>query len=95
MKTSMKKRVFAIFLAVVVAAGMAGTCVYQNSLEVKAEEEKEKIEMADMEIISKKVEEKVKDGKYILKADYICLMDIAEEQDILSDIPWENTDDMS
>ena len=58
-------------------------------------EEKEKIEMADMEIVSKKVEEKVKDGKYILKADYICLMDIAEEQDILSDVPWENTDDMS
>ena len=44
MKTSMKKRVFAGSMAVVVAAGMAGTCVYQNSLEVKAEEEKEKIE---------------------------------------------------
>lgn len=58
-------------------------------------EEKEKEEMAEMQIISKKLDEKVKDGKYIIKADYICLMDIAEEQDILSDVPWENTDDIS
>ena len=48
-----------------------------------------------MQIISKKLDEKVKDGKYIITADYICLMDIAEEQDILSDVPWENTDDIS
>ncbi len=58
-------------------------------------EEKEKSEMADMQIISRKVEEKIKDNKYILTAEYICIMNIAEEQDILSDIPWENTDDMS
>ena len=48
-----------------------------------------------MEIISRTVEEKIKDNKYILKAEYICLMDIAEEQPIESDVPWENTDDMS
>lgn len=57
--------------------------------------EKEKTEMKDMEIISRKVTEKVKNNKYILKAEYICLMDIAEEQPIESDTPWENTDDMS
>ena len=57
--------------------------------------EKEKSEMEDMEIISRTVEEKIKDNKYILKAEYICLMDIAEEQPIESDVPWENTDDMS
>ncbi len=58
-------------------------------------EEKEKTEMAEMQIISKKLDEKIKDGKYIIQAEYICIMDIAEEQEILSDIPWENTDDMS
>lgn len=58
-------------------------------------EEKEADEMKDMEIISRKTEEKIADGKYIVKATYDCIMDIAEEQDVLSDIPWENTDDIS
>lgn len=57
--------------------------------------EKEKSEMENIEIISRTVEEKIKNGKYILDADYICLMDIAEEQPLYSDVPWENTDDMS
>lgn len=57
--------------------------------------ERENEEMAEMQIISKKLNEKIEDGKYIITADYICLMDIAEEQEILSDIPWENTDDIS
>ena len=48
-----------------------------------------------MEIISRKTEEFVKDEKYIINADYIVLMDIAKEQPIESDIPWENSDDMS
>ena len=46
-------------------------------------------------IISRKDTEKIKDNKYIIKADYICLMDIGQEQALESDIPWENTDDMS
>ena len=57
--------------------------------------QKEKEELGDSEIISRKTEEKIKDGKYIIKADYIVLMDISEEQPIESDIPWENSDDMS
>ncbi len=57
--------------------------------------EKEEAEMENMEIISRTVEEKIRNNKYILKAEYICIMDIAEEQVIESDIPWENTDDMS
>ena len=57
--------------------------------------EKEDIELENMEIISKTVNEKVKNNKYIITADYIVLMDIAKEQQIESDIPWENTDDMS
>lgn len=55
----------------------------------------EKDKMSEMKIISRKTEEKIKDNKYIINADYIVLMDIAEEQPILSDIPWENSDDMS
>lgn len=58
-------------------------------------EEKEKTEMKNMEIISKKTEEMVKDDRYIVKAEYIVLMDIAKEQPIESDIPWKNTDDIS
>ena len=58
-------------------------------------EEKEADEMKDMEIISRKTEEKIANEKYIVKATYDCIMDIAEEQDVLSDIPWENTDDIS
>ena len=57
--------------------------------------EKENEELGKAKIISRKIEEKIKDGKYIIKADYIVLMNIAEEQPIASDIPWENTDDMS
>ncbi|MBE6899239.1 MAG: hypothetical protein E7479_01040 [Ruminococcaceae bacterium] len=79
--------------------------VKENSItlkrdEAKAEafkklEEKEKEELGDSEIISRKTEERIKEGKYIIKADYIILTDIAEEQPIESNIPWENTDDMS
>ncbi len=58
-------------------------------------EQKEKEEMAEIEIISRKTEEKIKDGKYIINADYVVLMNIAEEQPIESDVPWENTDDIS
>lgn len=58
-------------------------------------EQKEAEEMSNMEIISRKTEEKIANGKYIIRASYDCIMDIAEEQDILSDIPWENTDDIS
>ncbi len=58
-------------------------------------EEREKTEMKDIKIISKTVTEKVKNGKFILKADYLCLMEIGEEQPIESNIPWENTDEMS
>lgn len=58
-------------------------------------DEKEKKLFGDGNIISRKVEEKVKDNKYILEAEYICLMDIAKEQPIESDEPWKNTDDMS
>lgn len=58
-------------------------------------EQRETEEMNEMEIISRTVQEKIADGKYIIKASYDCIMDIAEEQDILSDVPWENTDDIS
>ncbi len=51
--------------------------------------------MKGMEIISRKINEEIASGKYILTATYDCVMDIAEEQDILSDIPWENTDNIS
>ena len=56
---------------------------------------KEKNEMNGMEIISKKTEESIKNGKYIIFSEYVVIMDIAEEQPIESNIPWENTDDMS
>lgn len=56
---------------------------------------KELEEMKGMTILSKKVEEKLENGCYNISAEYMCLVDIAEEQDILSDEPWENTDDMS
>lgn len=55
----------------------------------------EENEMDDMEIISRKTNESIKNDKYIIEADYIVLMDIGEEQPVESDIPWENTDDMS
>lgn len=58
-------------------------------------EQREAEEMKDMEIISRTVQEKIADGKYILTATYDCIMDIAQEQDILSDVPWKNTDDIS
>lgn len=58
-------------------------------------EQKEAEEMSNMEIISRKTEEKIANGKYIIRASYDCIMDIAEEQDILSDVPWKNTDDIS
>lgn len=58
-------------------------------------EQRETEEMNEMEIISRTVQEKIANGKYIIRASYDCIMDIAEEQDILSDVPWENTDDIS
>lgn len=58
-------------------------------------EQREAEEMRDMQIISRSTEEKIADGKYIVTAVYDCIMDIAKEQEILSDIPWENTDDIS
>lgn len=58
-------------------------------------EQKEAEEMSNMEIISRKTEEKIANGKYIIRASYDCIMDIAEEQDLLSDVQWENTDDIS
>lgn len=58
-------------------------------------EEKEQKDMEALKILSRTTEEKVSKDTYILSASYIVLMDIAKEQDILSDVPWENTDDMS
>ena len=58
-------------------------------------ERRETEEMNEMEIISRTVQEKIADGKYIITATYDCIMNIAQEQDILSDVPWENTDDIS
>ena len=58
-------------------------------------EQRETEEMNEMEIISRKTEEKIANGKYIIRASYDCIMNIAQEQDILSDVPWENTDDIS
>lgn len=56
---------------------------------------KEKEELFKTEIISKRTRETIKNGEYIINSDYIVIMDIAEEQPIESDVPWENTDDMS
>lgn len=58
-------------------------------------EQRETEEMNEMEIISRTVQEKIANGKYIIRASYDCIMNIAQEQDILSDVPWENTDDIS
>ncbi|MGN1377089.1 MAG: hypothetical protein ACI4V6_01945 [Dorea sp.] len=44
MKKIMKKRVFAGFMAAVMTAAMTGTCICQNSLNVKAEDKKEDVE---------------------------------------------------
>lgn len=44
MKNDMKKRVFAGSVAAVMAAGMTGTCVYQNTMDVSAEDKKEDVE---------------------------------------------------
>lgn len=67
------------------AAAKAGYLMLKKELE----------EMKGMTILSKAVEEKLENGSYTISAEYMCLMDIAEEQDILSNEPWENTDDMS
>ena len=56
---------------------------------------KEREELEDTEIISRKMQEMIKGGKYIIFSEYVVIMDIAEEQPIESNIPWENTDDMS
>lgn len=58
-------------------------------------EQKENEIFKDAAIISRTDMEKIKDNKYIINADYICLMNIAKEQPIESDVPWKNTDDMS
>ena len=44
MKKIMKKRVFAGSMAAVMTAAMTGTCICQNSLNVKAEDKKEDVE---------------------------------------------------
>ena len=77
-----------------------GNDITLNPTEAKTEaykklNKKENEELGKAKIISRKIEERIKDGKYIIKADYIVLLNIAEEQPIESDIPWENTDDMS
>ena len=56
---------------------------------------KEKEELSEAEIISKRTQETIKNGEYIINSEYIVIIDIAEEQPIESDVPWENTDDMS
>lgn len=56
---------------------------------------KEREELEDTEIISRKTQEMIKGGKYIIFSEYVVIMDIAEEQPIESNIPWKNTDDMS
>ena len=58
-------------------------------------EQKENEIFKDAAIISRTDMEKIKDNKYIINADYICLMNIAKEQPIESDVPWKNTDDLS
>ena len=56
---------------------------------------KEREELEDTEIISRKTREMIKNGEYIIFSEYVVIMDIAEEQQIDSNVPWENTDDMS
>ncbi|HXK77968.1 MAG TPA: sporulation protein YqfD [Oscillospiraceae bacterium] len=58
-------------------------------------EAKEAQELGEAEILSRELFGSVNDGVYVLRAEYICIMDIAEEEPILSDVPWENTDSMS
>ena len=82
----MGKRLCAIGLVLCIAGNMLVGC---------QEKSKEQTEMKDMEILSRKTTEIIKNEKYIIEADYIVLMNIAKEQPIDSDVPWENTDDMS
>jgi len=58
-------------------------------------EEKERQELGEAEILSRELFGSLTEEAYVLRAEYTCIMDIAEEEPILSDIPWENTDSMS
>ncbi|HQQ88658.1 MAG TPA: sporulation protein YqfD [Oscillospiraceae bacterium] len=58
-------------------------------------EAKEAQELGEAEILSRELFGSLTDGVYVLRAEYTCIMDIAEEEPILSDVPWENTDSMS
>ncbi len=58
-------------------------------------EEREAVELADAEIISKKTSGGLEDGCFVLKAAYRCVMDIAREEPLLSKTPWSNTDSWS
>lgn len=58
-------------------------------------EKKEARELADAEILSRELFGGLSGEAYVLRAEYTCVMDIAEEEPILSDAPWENTDSMS
>lgn len=57
--------------------------------------EREKEELNGCEILSRIDTERIKNDEYIVTAEYTCLMNIAEEQPIESDVPWKNTDDIS
>ena len=65
----------------------------KNAYDLLSEFEYKK--MSEMDIISRKTNEKATEDEYIISAEYTVLMDIAKEEPILSDIPWENSDDMS
>lgn len=58
-------------------------------------ETKEEQELGDTEILSRELFGSLTEEAYVLRAEYTCIMDIAEEEPILSDVPWENTDSMS
>ncbi|MBP6886748.1 MAG: sporulation protein YqfD [Oscillospiraceae bacterium] len=58
-------------------------------------EQREARELGDTEILSRELFGGLSGETYVLRAEYACIMDIAEEEPILSDEPWENTDSMS
>lgn len=58
-------------------------------------EKKEARELKDTEILSRALYGGLSGENYVLRAEYTCVMDIAEEEAILSDAPWENTDSIS
>jgi len=58
-------------------------------------EEREAKELKDTEILSRKLYGDVDGETYVLTAEYKCVMDIAKEEPLLSEMPWENTDSWS